>query len=245
MKPFRSTGWMYYDKVQEILPNAGARGRHAFSALSSTQFTISADPEEADDGPVNVASGSHGGGRPMDVDGAIATAGSVASGSSGLKRKFSALWINNDLTGDGSANVSTSPTSPAENPPRMNASKRAHSSKPSSSSPIGSTGASETRSRQRQPTKMTNTVVMSGIHGAINHLNDTLKVPAPHDSATIDRTKAVKHVLEQEMGLTHPERIGIVALMSENSGFVTTYLTIENDATRVDWIRAILARHKM
>jgi hypothetical protein len=92
---------------------------------------------------------------------------------------------------------------------------------------------------------MTSTVVMSGIHGAINQLNDTLKVPAPHDSAMIDRTRAVEHVMEQEMGLSYTERIGMVVLMSESSAMVCTYLVIKDNDARVDWIRMVLARQNV
>jgi hypothetical protein len=33
MAPFRKKGWVYYKKLQDIMPNASARGNHAFSAM--------------------------------------------------------------------------------------------------------------------------------------------------------------------------------------------------------------------
>jgi hypothetical protein len=44
MKPFRNAGWEYYDQVRDILPDVGARGSHAFSALNAA--SVSADSFE-------------------------------------------------------------------------------------------------------------------------------------------------------------------------------------------------------
>ena len=33
MAPFHKKGWVYYEKLQDIMPNASARGNHAFSAM--------------------------------------------------------------------------------------------------------------------------------------------------------------------------------------------------------------------
>ena len=69
MKPFRNSGWPYYDKVQAILPNASARGSHAFSALGSIHDTMADEGiDETASRLGNVASGSGGGVGSMDVD---------------------------------------------------------------------------------------------------------------------------------------------------------------------------------
>jgi hypothetical protein len=33
MAPFRKKGWTYFEKFQDLIPDASARGSHAFSAM--------------------------------------------------------------------------------------------------------------------------------------------------------------------------------------------------------------------
>jgi hypothetical protein len=80
--------WLYYDKVQAILSNAG---NHAFFTLDPTQQpVIDRDIEETSDSSGNVSSGQ------MNVDSDEATSMGSAAVSRN-KRKFSALSTSDDL----------------------------------------------------------------------------------------------------------------------------------------------------
>ena len=98
MRQFRNSGWSHYDKVQAILPNAGAKGGHAFSGLNSTVPPLTdGGIEETADGSDNVAGGSGSGGgiggggsSSMTVD-----IGSTPMSTQSSKRKVSAISVNN------------------------------------------------------------------------------------------------------------------------------------------------------
>lgn len=48
MAPFRNKGWKYFKKINEIIPNANARGSYAFSPMNASA-TTGTDPEQLGD----------------------------------------------------------------------------------------------------------------------------------------------------------------------------------------------------
>jgi hypothetical protein len=242
MKPFRKKGWEHYDKVQAILPNVTARGKHAFSPTSSipNRGESSDDDEVMDEtvvaGQVVDATTSAGGGgghvdvesgERMDVDGVSA----ATSGASASKRKHSALE-----GGGGEASVSAAPSKSSR------PSKKKTSAKPSSSSAIASS-VSKKRPSKAVAEGITQAVALNGMQGSINRLTDIFEksmsssVPVHPQEAKEDlRNKALQLLQSRDEGLSEEEMVRVVNIFMRDRDVTGTYLALENDAVRRKWL---------
>jgi hypothetical protein len=224
MKAFRNDGWLYYDKVQAILPDAGS---HAFSTLNSTQRPELDDGiEETGNGSGNVGSG---GGGILNVDEATSVGSTAVLGN---KRKFSALSTSDDVITARSNEIAYVST-PASARKRV-------SSELSASSSITSSAVSDLRRSEL--------IALHGLQASINRFIDTVTEalkPENYDSSLIEKaeaTWAINLLRQQEGGLSEEEMDTIVSLFSEKRSAVIAYLSLWDDGVRKAWVNMMLSK---
>jgi hypothetical protein len=238
MKPFRNNGWAYYDRIQSILPNAGARGRHAFSATQSERPPL--DDEGSEEGGKEEVSGAVASGgkgiEGMDVDGE--TIGERSA--SGSKRKLSALGVG----ADDSDTIASTGGQPLSIKTSSEPARKKISSKPSSSSAVASSLVSEKRSRRSTAAaKITPAVAISGMQGSINRLTDVFEksLTTPQDTSSNERSQAIRLLQNRDEGLTQDEMVQMILLFTNKPTAPGTYLALERDDIRKAWMEKILS----
>ena len=241
MKPFRNSGWLYYDKFQTILPNASARGSHAFSASTSTFIEPTLGDEgtnEPGDGSGNVASSG-----PINADEASLMASTAmpapsapASTQRSNKRRASSHLHDDDLVAFDEVSHSTTPGTSASGTGR----KR---SRPSAS-PFASS-VSETNSR-----KMSTGLFLHGMQGSINRLTDALSdalKPESQDPLFYDKSEssaAIARLQRLDDGLSQADKADLTIIFSESPGTVNAYMQLHDAEVRIEYLRKILARFR-
>lgn len=251
MKPYRNSGWAHYEKVQAILPNARARGCHAFSAKSSTMPSWGNEGiEETGTDMDNVSSSGGGGGGPMNVDN---PAFSVSNQNG--KRKVSALSIDDPASENGSSGLSHFPPS-IDDP----ASESSFSHFPPSDSVSSLSGRKKTRllasshmsssahKTSFQEGNVTDSLAMQGVQWSLDRLNDTLTTlqkihnvaPACHEMDSTARASAL--LKQRDNVLSRSDRADMLTIFSVNVGAVGIYLDFEDEDVdlRRSWLKSML-----
>lgn len=241
MKPFRNSGWLYYDKFQTILPNASARGSHAFSASTSASMEPTLGDEGTDepgDGLGNVASSG-----PINADEASLMASAAtrapsapASTQRSNKRRASGYSHDDDLVAFDEISHSITPGTSASGTGR----KR---SRPSAS-PFPSS-VSET-----SPRKMSTGLALHAIQGSLNRLTDTLSdalKPESQDPLFYDKSEssaAIARLQRMDDGLSQADKADLTIIFSESPGTVNAYMQLHDADVRIEYLRKILDRFR-
>ncbi|KAG1741141.1 hypothetical protein EDB19DRAFT_1908167 [Suillus lakei] len=185
MRPFRNTGWPYFEKMQEIIPLGGARGRHAFHpgvmgpppvpdadedepGLAQTPALSSAGPSSTS-GPSTTAHHSSITSPSFTTSPRSNTGGlSTATSSAGAKHPYKGTNFDSvETTSFASTHESAQPVSTIlVSPPP---SKKAHSHISQKMTNVAK------MSSVTQATKITPAAAVMGMQGTVNCLTDVFE----------------------------------------------------------------------
>jgi hypothetical protein len=84
-------------------------------------------------------------------------------------------------------------------------------------------------------------IALSGLQDSITRLTDILikSMATPGNLGTTRRAQAVERVQDVDDGLSTMEKVELIRQFEENEGLAGTYLSLENQALRQAWIRAV------
>jgi hypothetical protein len=258
MSPFRNSGWQYYEKFQDISPNASARGSNAFSAMrTAPPIPLNDTPNNPttgiDDISMNDSTGSTGNTliNQMDIDRhdsdqlAESSTTSVFPSNSFGKRKLDVIASDEEL------NISENPipsSKPSESPAtsEMPAKKKTGSlprSKPRSTASGPGKKTSTTHSSQAQTraqstsTKMTPALIAHEIQGSINSLASAVRESGLTDPVAKLRQDAIHHMSDGDDGLSAIDKIAMIDLFRKDYAAVQTYIALLNhNDLRKPWL---------
>jgi hypothetical protein len=255
MTPFRNKGWQYFDKLQDIMPGAKARGGNAFSAATSVASAPEAEADEGEEG----GSGEASVGRNeelrenlMEVDKEVDSSTLVST--SATKRKltsdgdtFSSSSGQPPMTSTTTSSSSMLPDQPSRKKvagaPSITSSSRSRPKAPSSRQ---SKGASSIHSSGRAGGSRTTTklspeqLVAHEVQGSINSLTATIR-----DSMSIDPVTKVQqdalHLLQTcDDGLTDEQEVRMYHKFASSHALAQFYLALDKPALRRQWLNDIL-----
>jgi len=259
MGRFRNEGWVYFEQLQEIMPNATARGSHAFSPMNTAPPKQLLVEDEAEEGAAPVETTGHVDtvrGHPMDVD--QDGDGSTLVSTSTTKRKLATLASEEDDTVSFSSgnpvvssfNVSASSipsTVPSSEPSRKKSSpsiatsskkkSKAPSSLPSKATSAASSGRG--RGRTSTSTKLSSELLVHEVQGTINQLTATVRDSIDADPVTRVRQDAVRRAMQESEGLTDAQKKVVVNRFTTSHASAQVYLALDDDDFRRSWLQDI------
>jgi hypothetical protein len=265
MTPFSGKGWAHFEKMQEIMPDAMARGGRAFSVVTSAPPDLEAvGDEDAEGGSGGASVGHTEGSREdlMDVD--KEANGSTLVSQSVTKRKLTMFTSEDDSVSSMSGQVpptstiaSMSPTSssmPPDEPSRKKvagvpssiaSSSKSHPKAPSSHRSKGpsSIHSSGRAGGSRTTTKLSpEQLVIHEVQGSINSLTATV-----HDSMVTDPFTKVQqdtlHMLQtRDDGLTDEQEVQMYHKFASNHALAQVYLALDKPALRRQWLKEVLEK---
>jgi hypothetical protein len=247
MAPFRNTGWPYFDKINEIIPNASVRGAHTFSPTN----TAALGPFEDDKATAAAASNSNksadGDAMEVDKDGDGSTLISMAAS----KRKLSAIANDNDDT------ITFNPGNP---PPSSTntATSSILTSGPSKGKSIASSAAGSTRSQLKATSshrskaassrpasnrshgtktseKLSSEMMVHDMQGSINFLTTTVRSSMESDPVMKVRQEVVTLLRTRNDGLSPKQKVALFHIMDKHA-VAQTYIAIVEDDLRQMWL---------
>jgi hypothetical protein len=248
MKPFRNKGWPYFKKFEGILPQSGAKGKHAYAPASAVPALPDTDSEsivgggkelEKQDGlewGLQNADTSVG----MDVDGRASIIPSISvsetSESSMRKRGFSALSIDNlSLAGSFATAPPSSPPTHTSEPPRK---KRSTGSSSAASSSQSASTITNRSSRSATTGRITNAVALNSMQGSINRLTDAFEksMTTPLDMVASKQNEAFVLLQSRDDNLDRAQVTKIIDIFRTDPSAVNAYIALSNDGMRRDWL---------
>jgi hypothetical protein len=232
-------GWEYYDRVQEIMPNATARGLHAFSPATADVPALPKDDEMEADAD-NREDKGHDDHLKMDVDKVDSSLAELSS-KAGMKRKLASIE-GSSLQSSGSPLNSTKPSTPSL--PSSRPSKKTTAQASSSSAVTSSlSAAAATISSTKRLQKITPAVAITGMQGTLNRLTDVFAeslipkaVPTQQTVNTETRSKALHLLQTRDDGLSQQQKVEIVTIFMKNPDAMATYLDLEDETIRTGWM---------
>jgi len=256
MSPFRNAGWTYFEKMQDIMPNASARGGYAFSAMQTAPpppFDQTVDLEGLDQGPSTadtrgeMSKDSITGQMDVDKEGDA----SMVVSASISKRKLAAAFLSDDeleSTPDQSqyspaessrASASITSPEPAKKKSTKSVSSIASSSKSQTKSKASAQPSNASRGSLRQTsTKLSPALLIHEMQGSIGTLAAAVRESGGTDPVAKLRQQAVQLVSQRDDGLSAVEKITIIELFRKDYASLQTYLALlEYDELRVQWLQ--------
>jgi hypothetical protein len=250
MAPFHNKGWSYFDKFLDIIPNASARGGHAFSAMRAAppipidqafdldgldKGTSGADaPEETSSNQNKIADA-------MDVDkeGDVETQGtaSIISAPSFAKRKLATVISDDDSASSSKLSASSVTSEPkkkksATSLPSIKSAPKSKASSPSVRPSKSAQGSSRTSS------KLSPALLVHEMQGSINTLAAAVRESGATDPVAKLRQEAVHAVSQRDDGLSVADKINILELFRKDYASVQTYLALlEFEDLRKEWLQ--------
>ncbi|KIM76953.1 hypothetical protein PILCRDRAFT_12475 [Piloderma croceum F 1598] len=255
MAAFRTKGWLYFDKFQDIIPNASARGGNAFSAMHTAPpipLNDTLDLDVLDEGAKDEMStdDNNAFANPMDVDQHDTT--SIFSSKAAGKCKLDVI-ASDEETGTvasedaipSSSRLSTSIASAEPAKKKITPSTSLVSS--SKSLPKSSKASSSARSSwpsRAQPSsskqtsaKLSPALLVHEMQGSINSLATAVRESGATDPVAKLRQEAVHHVSVGDDGLSGLDKITIIELFRTDYASVQTYLALlQHDDIRKQWL---------
>lgn len=239
------------------MPNAKARGSHAFSPMNAAPPSQLLEEDEADGGVPGVETTRDVDGMQedsMDVD--KEADGSTLVSVSSAKRKLTTFTSDEDDTvsltsGDfvpPSLTMSTSSipsTAPSSEPSRKKSSASiATSSKSKSKAPSTSTrpskaasSSSARRSRAAKANVISPELLVHEMQGSINQLTATIRDSIDVDPVAKLRQEAVRRAMHTSEGLTDEQKKIIVNKFMDSHALAQVYLALDDDVFRRNWLR--------
>lgn len=260
MAPFHNKGWPYFDKFLDIIPNASARGGHAFSAIHAAPpipIDLTFDLDGLDKGtsgahaPEETSSNQNKITNAMDVDkeGDVETQGaaSIISPSSFAKRKLAAVISDDDSAPApsetslaSSSKLSASPI-PSEPMKKKKSATSLSSIKSAPKSKASSPSARPSRLAQgssRTSSKLSPALLVHEMQGSINTLAAAVRESGATDPVAKLRQEAVHAVSQRDDGLSMADKIKILELFRKDYASVQTYLALlEFEDLRKEWLQ--------
>jgi hypothetical protein len=254
MIPFRTKGFPYFDKLQDIMPNASARGGNVFSAIHTAppaplNQTLDLD-SILDEGAEDTASGVDTITNPMDIDevGDTSTFTSVSAG----KRKLSTITPDEDMTNirpiaslklATSSIISSEPARKKITDPSASITSASRSmpksSQGSSSSVAPSSRLSRTKASSLKLTsaKLSPALLVHEMQGSITTLASAVRESGAVDPVAKLRKEAVHAVSVRDDGLSALDKLTIIEIFRMDYASVQTYLALlEHDEIRKQWL---------
>jgi hypothetical protein len=262
MIPFRTKGWLYFDKSLDIIPNASARGGHAFSAMHAAppipvDHTFDLDGLDKGtsgaDAPGETSSNQNKITDAMDVDkeGDAETQGIAPfiSPSSFAKRKLATVISDDDSAIAPSetsfaSSSKLSASSIAPEPMKKKSATSLSSIKSAPKSKASSPSARPSRSAQgssRTSSKLSPALLVHEMQGSINTLAAAVRESGATDPVAKLRQEAVHAVSQRDDGLSLADKIKVLELFRKDYASVQTYLALlEFDDVRKGWLQTQL-----
>jgi hypothetical protein len=244
MAPYRNKGWSHYEKFQDIMPNATARGRNSFSAMHMAppiplNDTLD-DPTIVDESTNDSIAAGSGNTliNPMDVDQHRSDTTSVFTSNSFGKRKLDAIASDEELVISDSKSGKPIPPSPSIRSlsTGTSASEMPAKKKTSRSLPRSSSTHSSQQRVQSTSAKMTPTLIAHEIQGSINSLASALRESGLTDPVAKLRQDAIHHVSDDD-GLSGMDKLAIIDLFRKDYAAVQTYIALlRHNDLRQAWL---------
>jgi tellurite resistance protein len=245
--PFRNKGWSYMEKIQDIIPNASARGRQAFSAMhtappNAMDQTIDLDGLDSPSGPFdhpqipdndaikNIAD-------LMDIDNEAESSTAISASS---KRKFD-ISASIDTSSVEPAMKKSSNTSPSIGSSSLSFTKTS-SEPPSSKGPPSSTKSGRPSRRvpsssKQTSSKITPALLVHEMQGTIGTLAAAVRDAGATDPVAKLRQEAIEQVSKRDDGLSSSEKLMIIKMFARDYASVQTYLGLTSiDDLRKAWL---------
>jgi hypothetical protein len=253
MAPFRNKGWPYFDKFNEIIPNATARGTHTFSPTNTAAPGPLEDDEAA--AAANSSKSAEGDAMEVDKDGDGATLISITAS----KRKLSAITIGDDNDDTITFNFGHPPLSSTNTPTSSNLtsglSKRGSiassaagcsRSRPKAASSCRSNAASSRQASNRSrgtktSGKLSSEMMVYDMQGSINLLTSTVRNSMESDPVTKVHQEAVGLLQTRDDGLSPKQKVALFNLFMDKHAVAQTYIAIVDDGLRQMWLQELCA----
>jgi hypothetical protein len=261
---------LYYEKFQDIIPNASARGRNAFSAMRTAPPIPSDDtlddPTVAAAAEISTNDSAASGNtstliNEMDIDqpehGSDTT--SIFTSNSFGKRKLDVITSDEELDVSESGNPipSSKPSSQAASATpvisKLNMPAKKKTSGLSRSLPRSKNTSSTHSSHPSQPrapaqstvTKMMPNLIAHEIQGSINSLASAVRESGLTDPVAKLRQDAIHHVSDGDDGLSAIDKLAIIDLFRKDYPAVQTYMALlSHDNLRQPWLEKQLQELK-
>jgi hypothetical protein len=265
MAPFRTKGWLYFGKFQDIIPNASARGSQAFSAMHTAPPNALDQTIDLDglDSPLSPSNADHpqvpGSGTKVDIDGDDnknisdhmdidndGESSTMISASSG-KRKLdiSALTGTSFVEPVTKKNSNTSPSVASSSQSFPKTSSGPPSSKaPSSSAKAGRPSRRVPSSSKQTSSKISPALLVHEMQGTISSLATAVRDAGATDPVAKLRKEAIQHLSQRDDDLSSDEKLLIIKLFARDYASVQTYLALVGfDDLRKAWLAEMIAEH--
>jgi hypothetical protein len=257
MTPFRNSGWRYFDKFNEIMPTASARGSYAFSPMKAAAPGQLDDEEAAAGTASNTGIADGDAAMEVDKDGD----GSTLISTTASKRKLSAFIVDNDNDDTITFNSGLPPSS-TNTPTSSNLTSGRPSKRESIRSPSSAAGSSRSQlkasshhskvtsslqSSNRSRGAKTSAKLSSFVHdmqGSINMLTATVRSSMESDPVMKVRQEAVRLLQTRDDGLSRKHKIALFHIFTDRHSVAQTYLAIEEDDLRRAWLQELCASVK-
>jgi hypothetical protein len=248
MAPFRNSGWPFYEKFLDIIPNATARGGNAFSpANTAAPGVLGADDEAEEDLTGGGASGHNDVGEEtaMAIDRDIDSSTLI---STTTKRKHTALTSEGDtgtlqLDTIPSSSINTSSTSSNfSSEPALKKASSVASSKSQLKAPStrrSKTASSRRSSHQKTVDKLTPELLVHEVQGTINMLTSTVRDSMEADPITKVRQDAVRLLQTRDDGLSPEQKIIMFQKLTTTHAVAQVYLAIHDEGLRRAWLQQV------
>lgn len=265
MAPFHTKGWPYYEKFQEIIPNASVRGSNTFSAMhtappNALDQTIDLDGLDSPLGPSDVGDPQvSGSGAKVDIGGNDnrnisdlididndGESSMVISASSGKhKLDISALMGTLSAEPAPKGNTTTSPSVASSSQSILKSSSGPPSSKaPSSSAKAGWPSHQVPSSSKQTSSKISPTLLVHEMQGTISSLAMAVRDAGATDPVAKLQQEAIHQVSQRDDDLSPKEKLMIIKLFTRDYTSVQTYLALVSfDNLRKAWLVEMIEEH--
>ncbi|KIM72681.1 hypothetical protein PILCRDRAFT_15911 [Piloderma croceum F 1598] len=264
MAPFRTKGWTYFEKFQDLIPNASARGSHTFSAMhmappNALDRSIDMDgleilgvseanpPLVSGSGAAADTSGNNDKNindslMDIDIDNKSSTAVSASSGKRKLSTSASLgafpfpepAMKKNSIT---SSSVGSSSKSFPQTPSGPPSSEALSSSKAPSSSKAGRPSRRVPSSSKNTSSKLSPILLVHEMQGTINSLAGAVRDAGATDPVAKLRQEAIQQVSQLNDDLSASDKLLLVKLFARDYAAVQTYVAlVKFDDLRKDWL---------
>jgi hypothetical protein len=250
MIPFRNKGWPYFGKIQDIIPNASARGHQAFSAMhtappNAMDQTIDLDGLDLPLGPTDVDHPQVPGNDTdnnivnlMDIDNEGESSTAISASSGKRKLDISAPMGTSfvEPAMKKSSNASTSIASSSQSFPKTSSGPPS-SKRPSSSAKSGRPSRRVPSSSRQTSSKISPALLVHEMQGTIGTLATAVRDAGATDPVAKLRHDVIQQVWKRDDGLSSSEKLLIIKMFARDYASVQTYLGLADiDDLRKIWL---------
>ena len=244
MKPFRNKGWPFLKKFESILPQSGAKGKHAYAPASAIPAWPDSDLESiVESGKAlgkqanEILEGGHRDTAGTDIDGHASGIPSISiSEISMRKRSFSELSVDNDTLAGSIATFPPSSLSTHASRPPWKKWSTGHSSVASSSQQASTT--THRSSWSASTGRITSAVALNSMQGSINRLTDAFEksMTTPLDTVSSKQNEAVLLLQSRDDDLDYDQVTKVIDIFRTDPSAVNVYIALSNDTMRRNWL---------